>query len=89
MLHRISPHYACGDPEGSYDLHCRRALGWLHAEQGVPLSELRLRSLLPSSDREGVSLAFDYSQFLLNERQVSPYTQGLQISQNPVLLCGS
>ena len=32
---------------------------------------------MPSSDRAGVSLAFDYSQFLLNERQVSPYTQGM------------
>ena len=86
MLHRISPHYACSDPEENNHLLCRRALGWLHAEQGSPLSELRLRSLLPSSDREGVSLAFDYCQFLLNERQVSPYTQGLQISQVPVML---
>ena len=58
---------------------CRRALGWLHADQGIPLGDLRLKSLLPSSDRSGVSLAFDYSQFLLHERHVSPYTQGAQI----------
>ena len=56
----------------------RRALGWLHTEQGIPVGDLRLKSLLPSSDRGGVSLAFDYCQFLLNERNVSVYTQGLQ-----------
>ena len=59
-------------------LICRRALGWLAAERDVPVEELRFRSLLPSSDRAGVHLAFDYSQFLLNQRQVSPYTQGMQ-----------
>ena len=56
---------------------CRRALGWLAAELDICHEELRLRSLLPSSDRAGVSHAFDYSQFLLNERHVSPYTQGM------------
>ncbi|CAL5226027.1 g8835 [Coccomyxa viridis] len=62
-----------------YTLHLRRALGWLAAEQEIPLEELRLKNLLPSSDRAGVHLAFDYSQFLLNERQVSPFTQGLAV----------
>ena len=56
----------------------RRALGWLAAEREIPPEELRLKSLIPSSDRAGVHLAFDYSQFLLNERQVSPFTQGKQ-----------
>ena len=51
-------------------------MGWLCEEQGIPAQQLRLRTLLPSSGREGVSLAFDYCQFLLNERQVSPNTQG-------------
>ena len=51
-------------------------MGWLCEEQGIPAHELRLKALLPSSGREGVSLAFDYCQFLLNERQVSPNTQG-------------
>lgn len=56
---------------------CRRALGWLAAERAIPHEDLRLKSLLPSSDRAGVSHAFDYSQFLLDERHVSPYTQGM------------
>ncbi len=59
-------------------MFCRRALGWLAAERDVPLEELRLKSMIPSSDRAGVHLAFDYSQFLLDDRQVSPYTQGTQ-----------
>ncbi|CAL5226020.1 g8826 [Coccomyxa viridis] len=62
-----------------YTLHLRRALGWLAAEREIPPEELRLKSLIPSSDRAGVHLAFDYSQFLLNERQVSPFTQGLAV----------
>ena len=57
-------------------MHCRRALGWLHHERGVPLAELRLSHLLPSSDRAGVAAAFDYVQWLANERGVSAFTQG-------------
>ena len=60
-------------------------MGWLCEEQGIPAQELRLQTLLPSSGREGVSLAFDYCQFLLNERQVSPNTQGVPAPE-PVLL---
>lgn len=55
---------------------CRRALGWLHHERGVPLAELRLSHLLPSSGRVGVAPAFDYVQWLAHERGVSAFTQG-------------
>ena len=54
----------------------RRALGWLHMERGVPLAELRLAHVLPSSDRGGVAVAFDYVQWLVTERNISAFTQG-------------
>ena len=54
----------------------RRVLGWLHMERGVPLAELRLANILPSSDRAGVAVAFDYVQWLVTERSISAFTQG-------------
>ena len=54
---------------------CRRMLGWLHQERGVALAGLRLAHALPSSDRAGVAVAFDYVQWLVTERSISPFTQ--------------
>ena len=54
-------------------------LGWLHKERGVPLAELRLRHALPSAERSGVSVAFDYIEWLNSERGVSVFTQGRQL----------
>ncbi|EIE19955.1 hypothetical protein COCSUDRAFT_19015 [Coccomyxa subellipsoidea C-169] len=59
--------------------HLRRVLGWLYKEHGVPLAELRLRHALPSAERSGVSVAFDYIEWLNTERSVSAFTQGLAV----------
>jgi hypothetical protein len=55
----------------------RRVLGWLHRENGVPLADLQLSHVVPSSGRSGVSVAFEYLQWLGTERNVSTATQGL------------
>lgn len=54
-------------------------LGWLHRERGVPLDQLSLSALLPSSGREGVSLVFDYLLWLSTERDISVRTEGLVV----------
>ena len=58
---------------------CRGMLGWLHRERGVPLEQLSLSALLPSSGREGVSLVFDYLLWLSTERDISVRTEGLVV----------
>ena len=61
-------------------LICRRGfLGWQHNVRGVPVEELSLRAAIPSAEREGVALAFEYIQWLLAERQISVRTEGLVI----------
>jgi hypothetical protein len=45
----------------------------------VPLDQLSLSALLPSSGREGVSLVFDYLLWLSRERDISVRTEGLVI----------
>ncbi|PRW56953.1 saccharopine dehydrogenase isoform B [Chlorella sorokiniana] len=62
-----------------YADHIRGMLGWLHRERGVPLDQLSLSALLPSSGREGVSLVFDYLLWLSRERDISVRTEGLVI----------
>lgn len=37
-------------------------LGWLHYVRGVPKGALTLEALVPSSEREGVKVFFDYCQ---------------------------
>ncbi|BDA51332.1 hypothetical protein COCOBI_18-2090 [Coccomyxa sp. Obi] len=59
--------------------HLRRVLGWLHKERGVPLAELRLQHVLPSAERHGVAVAFDYIEWLNTERSVGAFTQGLAV----------
>ena len=45
--------------------------------RGVPLEEVSLRAAIPTSERDGVALAFEYIQWLLAERQISVRTEGL------------
>lgn len=54
---------------------CRGLFGYMHSVKGVPLSELSMRSVLPSSDRAGVAAAFDYLQCLAVERETNVRTQ--------------
>lgn len=37
-------------------------LGWMHYEQGVPKDNLTLEALVPSAERDGVRVFFDYCQ---------------------------
>ena len=52
----------------------------MHRQRGVPLDQLSLAALLPSSGREGVSLVFDYVLWLHSERGISVQTEGLVVS---------
>lgn len=45
----------------------------------MPLDQLSLSALLPSSGREGVSLVFDYLLWLSTERGISVRTEGLVV----------
>lgn len=55
--------------------YLRMMLGWLHRRRGVPLAELSLRCLLPSSEEQGVAVVFDFVEFLVQERGVNARTQ--------------
>lgn len=57
----------------------RRMLGWLHHQRGDELAGLSLRSLVPSHERDGVRLVFDYMQWLTRERGVGVRTIGLVV----------
>lgn len=57
--------------------HIRGALGWLHHKRGVPISDLKLRDLVPSHERAGVQVGFDYIMWLLRERKITRQTEGL------------
>eukprot|EP00877_Chromochloris_zofingiensis_P012617 jgi/Chrzof1/7609/Cz02g30040.t1 len=43
-------------------------LGWLHRYKGVPLEELSLRCAVPTSERQGISLVFEWLEFLRQDR---------------------
>ena len=58
---------------------CRGILGWLHKIKGLPLSELNMKSAVPSKKREGVMVAFEYMQWLTGERNISSSTEGVVI----------
>ncbi|KAG1654661.1 hypothetical protein FOA52_003818 [Chlamydomonas sp. UWO 241] len=55
-------------------------LGWMHHHRGVPLDDLTLKRLLPSSDRQGVVHAFDCLQFLAGERNLAVSSQLLVLN---------
>lgn len=59
---------------------CRGMLGYVHRERGVPLDALSFSQLLPSSEREGVSVVFDYILWLHAARNISVNTEGLVVS---------
>lgn len=67
---------ACETPWKGCACCGRRVLGWMYRERGVPLKELRLAHVVPSSDRGSVAVAFDYMQWLIAERGISAPTQG-------------
>lgn len=54
-------------------------LGYMHRHLGVPLDQLSFSSALPSSGREGVSVAFDYILWLHSERNIAVQTEGLVV----------
>ncbi len=66
-------------PMSLYLAPCRGFLGWQHNVRGVPVEELSLRGVIPSAERDGVALAFEYIQWLLAERQIGVRTEGLVI----------
>lgn len=55
--------------------HFKSMLGWLHRHRGVPLEDLSLRSMFPTSEERSVALAFDFVEFLANERGANARTQ--------------
>ena len=57
----------------------RGILGWLHHVEHVPLQQLSFKSAIPSKKREGVALAFEYMQWLSQERNISTSTEGIVI----------
>jgi hypothetical protein len=59
----------------NYSASMKGILGWMHKERSVPLVELSMKQAFPSKDRLGVSLAFDFMQWLSTERKVNPRTQ--------------
>ncbi|EFN54907.1 hypothetical protein CHLNCDRAFT_135039 [Chlorella variabilis] len=62
-----------------YADHLRGMLGYVHRERGVPLDALSFSQLLPSSEREGVSVVFDYILWLHAARNISVNTEGLVV----------
>lgn len=60
-------------------LVCRGALGWLHGVKGTRLDKLSFQALIPSPKRQGVAVAFEYIQWLGQERNVSARTEGIVI----------
>ncbi len=63
----------------NYTYAVRCILGWLHNVRGVPLEQLCLRSAFPSAERLGVAPAFDYLQWLAEERGVNSRTQQIML----------
>jgi hypothetical protein len=49
-------------------------LGWAYTVRGVPLEQLSLATLVPSPEREGVSLLMDY-QYWRQQRGVAARSQ--------------
>lgn len=58
-----------------YTDHLRGFLGYLANVDKVPLEELSLQALVPSSGREGVIPAFNYTQWLIKERNIAVRTE--------------
>lgn len=58
-----------------YTDHLRGFLGYLKNVDKVPLEDLSLRSLVPSSGRDGVIPAFNYTQWLIKERNIAVRTE--------------
>jgi hypothetical protein len=62
-----------------YQDHIRGMLGWMHTVRGVPLDQLSLKTLIPSTERKAVGLSFEYCQWMVNERGVNVRTELLAL----------
>jgi len=62
-----------------YQDHLRGMLGWMHSVRGVPIDQLSLKSLIPSSERKAVGEAFDYCQWIITVRGVNARTELLAL----------
>ena len=51
----------------------------MHNVRGIPLDEISLSLAIPSAERDGVALAFDYIQWLTDERSMSASTESIVI----------
>ena len=51
----------------------------MHNVRDTPLEDLSLRAAIPSAERDGVALAFEYIQWLVSQRHISVRTEGLVI----------
>lgn len=58
-----------------YGDHLRGMLGWMVNVLGEDVESLSLRTLVPSADRDGVIPTFNYSQWLVKERQIAVRTE--------------
>jgi hypothetical protein len=58
---------------------CRGLLGYLHNVRGIPADIITLRSAIPSSEKQGVAVAFEYIQWLGREKSISVRTEGLVV----------
>ena len=70
---------SCSGTQGAPSSWCRGILGWLHNIQGRPLETLTFSAALPSSERAGVTIAFDYISWLNTEREINVRTEGLVV----------
>jgi hypothetical protein len=62
-----------------YQDHARAVLGYCHRERGIPLAELSLKTVIPTSDREGVHIVFEYIEWLRHAREIGIRTEALVI----------
>ena len=62
-----------------YQDHARAVLGYCHRERGIPVAELSLKTVIPTSDREGVHIVFEYIEWLRLTREIGIRTEALVI----------
>eukprot|EP00798_Chlamydomonas_sp_ICE-L_P000690 gene690-2123_t len=55
----------------NYTTMAKQALGWLHNVGGRPLEDLSLKDLVPTHERDGVQIAFEYMHWMEFERGAS------------------
>lgn len=68
-----------------YADHLRGMLGYMVNVLGEDIESLSLKTLVPSADRDGVVPAFNYTQWLVKERQIAARTELLVLRS--ILYC--